>query len=373
MHYRIMPHLALYRKYRPQTFAEFVGQKHVVDSIMAAISQEIISHAYLFDGPKGTGKTTMARLLAKAINCQNRKSGQAEPCNQCDSCLDINNNRAIDLIEIDAASNRGIDDIRQLREDINFLPIKSRYKILILDESHRLTKDAVNALLKTLEEPPAHAVFVLATTEVYNMLPTIVSRCQRFDFHNLKLADIKGQLAKILDLEKVGYEPEAVSLMAQSAQGSLRNAESLLDACLTLALSHKKPILKVEEVRGLLGLVEVGKVGALVDLMAEGKVDKALAFLNELAGQGISPHELSRAAVNYLRYVLLFQINPDFDSFEMMDLSPEEKEKMKKQGKAFTRERLCSIIDLFLEAQRKVDYSAIALLPLELALVRSAE
>lgn len=368
-----MSHLALYRKYRPQVFAEFVGQEHVVESVMAAVSRDIISHAYLFDGPKGTGKTTMARLLAKAINCQNRKAGRAEPCNKCDSCLDINHNRAIDLIEIDAASNRGIGDIRQLREDINFLPVKSRYKVLILDESHRLTKDAVNALLKTLEEPPAHAVFVLATTEVYNMLPTIVSRCQRFDFYNLKMDQIKGQLSKILDLEKVGYEPEAVSLIAQSAQGSLRNAESLLDACLTLALSHKKPVVKVEEVRNLLGLIEVEKVSELVDLMVARKADQAVAFLNELAGRGIGPHELARALVNYLRYVLLFQINPDFDSFEMMDLSPEEKEKMKKQGQAFTKEKLCSIIDLFLEAQRKVDYSAIALLPLELALVRSVE
>ncbi len=368
-----MSHLALYRKYRPQSFAEFVGQKHIVDSIKSAVSQDIISHAYLFDGPKGTGKTTMARLLAKAINCQNRKDGQAEPCNKCDSCLDINNNRSIDLIEIDAASNRGIDDIRRLREDINFLPVKSKYKVLILDESHRLTKDAVNALLKTLEEPPAHAVFILATTEVYNMLPTIVSRCQRFDFHNLSLEDIKERLTKLLKLEKVDSEPEAISLIAQSAQGSLRNAESLLDACLTLALSHKKPMLKVEEVRGLLGLVEIQKISELVDLMISGKADKAIVFLNELSGQGISPTELSQTIINYLRYVLLFQINPSFDSFEMMDLSPEEKDKMKKQTKGFTQEKLCSIIDLFFEAQKKVNYSSISLLPLELAIIRSIE
>jgi DNA polymerase III subunit gamma/tau len=365
-----MPYLALYRKYRPKNFSEFVGQKHVVDSIKSAVSRNIISHAYLFDGPKGTGKTTMARLLAKAINCHNRKEGESEPCNECDSCLDINNNRSIDLIEIDAASNRGIDDIRQLREDINFLPAKSKYKVLILDESHRLTKDAVNALLKTLEEPPAHAIFILATTEVYNMLPTIISRCQRFDFHNLKIQEIKERLARILKLEKIDFETEALSLIAQSAQGSLRNAESLLDACLTLALSHKKPIIKVDEVRDLLGLVEVEKIGELVDLIVARKSGEAITFLNELGGQGISPHELGLAIVNYLRYVLLFQINPDFESFELMDLSPEEKDKIKKQGQEFTRQDLCSIIDMFLEAQRKVDYSAIALLPLELAIVR---
>jgi DNA polymerase III subunit gamma/tau len=368
-----MSHLALYRKYRPQQFSDFVGQKHIVDAISAAVSQDIISHAYLFDGPKGTGKTSMARLLAKAINCQNRKPGQFEPCNKCDSCLDINNGRAIDLIEIDAASNRGIDDIRQLREDINFLPIKSQYKVLILDESHRLTKDAVNALLKTLEEPPAHAVFILATTEVYNMLPTIVSRCQRFDFHNLSLEEIKGQLAHIAELEKISFEPEAISLIAQSAQGSLRNAQSLLDACLTLALSHKKPILKIEEVRGLLGLIEVEKVSELIDLILAKETGKAIIFLNNLSGQGISPIELGRAMVNYLRYVLLFQINPSFDSFEMMDLSSEEKEGMKKQGQGFTQQKLCSIIDLFLEAQRKTYDSSISLLPLELAVVRSIE
>jgi len=366
-----MSHLALYRKYRPKSFADFVGQKHVVEAITGAVNQDVLSHAYLFSGPKGTGKTTMARLLAKAVNCQNRKKGEFEPCNQCESCLDIDNGRAIDLIEIDAASNRGIDDIRQLREDINFLPAKSRCKVLILDESHRLTKDAVNALLKTLEEPPAHALFILATTEVYNMLPTIVSRCQRYDFHNLSLEDIKSQLVKILEMEKVGFEPESLSLIAQSAQGSLRNAESLLDACLTLALSHKKPIVKTEEVRSLLGLVEVEKIGELVDFIASQKVDRAITFLNDLSGQGVSPYELSRAIVNYLRYILLFQINPDFESFEMIDLSSEEKDKIKKQGQKFTREKLCLIIDLFLEAQRKVDYSAIALLPLELAVVRS--
>lgn len=368
-----MSHLALYRKYRPQSFAEFVGQKHVIEAMAGAVSREVISHAYLFSGPKGTGKTTMARLLAKAINCQNRKKEEFEPCNKCESCLDINSGRAIDLIEIDAASNRGIDDIRQLREDINFLPVKSRYKVLILDESHRLTKDAVNALLKTLEEPPAHAVFILATTEVYNMLPTIVSRCQRYDFHNLSLDDIKGQLIKILKAEKVDFETEAVSLIAQSAQGSLRNAESLLDACLTLAWSHKKPMVKVEEVRSLLGLVEVEKVGELVDLMLAKKIDQSIAFLNELAGQGVSPTELGRAMINYLRYVLLFKINPQLESFEMMDLSGEEKARMQKQAEGFTQERLCTIIDLFLEAERKVNYSAISLLPLELALIRSLE
>ncbi|MFA5766984.1 MAG: DNA polymerase III subunit gamma/tau, partial [Candidatus Paceibacterota bacterium] len=162
--------LVLYRKYRPKTFSEVVGQEHVVRTLTNAIPSGLISHAYLFAGPRGCGKTTIARLLAKSLNCENRKEGQAEPCNKCSSCLDMNGNRAIDLIEIDAASNRGIDDIRELREGIRFAPTKSKYKIFIIDESHQLSKDAANALLKTLEEPPSHAIFILATTELHKMI-----------------------------------------------------------------------------------------------------------------------------------------------------------------------------------------------------------
>ena len=231
--------LALYRKYRPKTFAEIVGQEYIVKILTNAIASGMISHAYLFTGPRGVGKTTLARLLAKAVNCQNRKEGEYEPCNQCESCQEINQGNSIDLIEIDAASNRGIDDIRELKNGIRFVPSKSKYKVFIIDECHQLSKDANNALLKTLEEPPSHAIFVLATTEIYKMLPTIISRCQRFDFRKLRIEEIVKRLETILKKEKIEYEEPALFLIAREATGSIRDAESLLDKVISfLSLIH---------------------------------------------------------------------------------------------------------------------------------------
>ncbi|MCX6790790.1 MAG: DNA polymerase III subunit gamma/tau, partial [Candidatus Gribaldobacteria bacterium] len=185
-----MANLVLYRKYRPKNFSEIVGQGPIIQTLKNAVLNESLAHAYLFCGSRGCGKTSLARILAKAINCQNRKANQAEPCNQCDSCLEIAQGKSMDLIEIDAASNRGIEEIRELKEGIRFRPVKSKYKVFIIDEVHQLTKEAANALLKTLEEPPEHAIFILATTELSKMIPTILSRCQRFGFHQIRLPEM---------------------------------------------------------------------------------------------------------------------------------------------------------------------------------------
>ncbi len=227
--------LVLYRKYRPQTFAEITGQEHVVQTLTNAISSSGISHAYIFSGPRGSGKTTIARLLAKSANCRDRKPDKFEPCNKCSSCLEIMEARSLDFIEIDAASHRGIDEIRELRDGVKFAPVKEKYKVFVIDECHQLTKEAANALLKTLEEPPSHVIFILATTEIHKMITTIISRCQRFDFRKLNLAEITSRLNFISDKENVKFEKSALELIALNSGGSVRDGESLLDQVLAFA------------------------------------------------------------------------------------------------------------------------------------------
>jgi len=366
--------LVLYRKYRPQIFAEVIGQEHVVKTLTNAISSGIISHAYLFSGPRGSGKTTIARLLAKALNCENRKEGTAEPCNKCSSCLEIAENRAIDLIEIDAASHRGIDEIRELKDGIQFAPTKSKYKVFIIDESHQLTKEAANALLKTLEEPPSHAVFILATTEVYKMIPTIISRCQRFDFRKLTLQEIIKRLEFIAEKEGVKIEKPALELIALNAEGSARDAEGLLGQILTFEdISQTKREIKAEEVKDLLGLVEINLISRFCDFLIQKKVSEAINFLSEITEKGADLQEFAKALVNYLRQALILKIGGTQVANPIVaGLTKEEFQKLQSQTETLKEEEIRQLLNLFLEAENKMKYSSIPQLPLELAIIEVA-
>jgi DNA polymerase-3 subunit gamma/tau len=342
---------------------EVIGQEHVVQTLTNAIASGAVSHAYLFAGPRGSGKTTLARIFAKAVNC--RGKGKTKPCNACDSCLEISASKAIDLVEIDAASHTGVDDVRELIEGIKFAPAKTAYKVFIIDECHQLSKAASNALLKTLEEPPAHALFLLATTEAHKMLPTIISRCQRFDFKRLHAPEIIKKLEFICKQEGVACEKPALSLIALNARGSFRDAESLLDKC--IQFSGKDGNVKAQEVKDLLGIVEIGQVAEFMDFILAKNAKQALAFLQKLADQGVDLQEFAKTIIFYLRVALLAKINPALAKDS--GLSDEETQLMAAQAAKLEEKTLQKMLELFIAAENNMKYAPILSLPLELAVV----
>ncbi len=360
--------VVLYRKYRPMSFKEIIGQEHIVQTLLNAINLGIFSHAYLFSGPRGCGKTTIARLLAKALNCQNLNGG--EPCNQCQPCLEINKNIAMDLIEIDAASHRGIDEIRALKEGIGFSPTRFKYKVYIIDESHQLTKEAANALLKTLEEPPPHVVFILATTEFHKMPLTLVSRCQHFEFRKLTLPQIVSRLEKIAQLESVKIEKEALELLAINAGGSLRDAESMLEQVITFVQGEGQEIIDKEKVRKLFGMVETRLVSELVDTFLAKDAPKAIELIENLTTSGKDIHEFTRSCINYLRQALILKINPQIFNPLLSGLTPEEELLIKKQIAKVQEKDIAKMLEILLEAENKQRYASLPQLPLELAAIK---
>jgi DNA polymerase-3 subunit gamma/tau len=351
---------ALYRKWRPRTFDEMVGQEHVTHTLQNALLSGRISHAYLFAGPRGTGKTSMGRLLAKAVNCLSAEDDK--PCNQCRICQAINEGRLLDLIEIDAASNRGIDEVRSIREKVGFRPNEARYKVYILDEAHMLTGPAFNALLKTLEEPPSHVIFVLVTTEPQKIPETIRSRCQRFNFRRIPLQKIIGRLKHIADQEGLAVEPAALELIARSATGSMRDAESLLDQL----ISYGGEEITLAQVQSVLGTVPSQMVGELVDQLVARSVAKGLDVINRVVGDGVDPRQFNRQVVEYLRELLLIKVGDDSG---LVHVTPEVLQEMKGQAAQLSLRELVRVVKLFNQSSLDLKASIQSQLPLELAFV----
>ena len=357
---------ALYRKWRSQAFETVIGQEHITLTLRNALRDGRMSHAYLFTGPRGTGKTSTARILAKAINCLEEDVSK-RPCNRCAICTAITEGRLLDLIEIDAASNRGIDEMRDLREKIAFRPNEARYKVYIIDEVHMLTKEAFNALLKTLEEPPPHAVFVLATTEPDRVPETVRSRCQRFDFRRIGTNDIVKHLNDLVQRESRAAEPEALAAIARRSTGSMRDSISLLDQL----LSYGDATLTLSRVENVLGLVNQTTIGKLIDHMAAGEAGPGLALLNELVAEGVELGQLADQVVAYLRGVMVARVA---GSVDLLDLPQDVRAQMAKQAQRMSAATLLAAVKEWTEARGSLrdQVPGVPQLPLELAFLRSA-
>lgn len=302
-----MTYQALYRVFRPQRFADVVGQEHVTKTLQSALLQNKISHAYLFSGPRGTGKTSAAKILAKAVNCE--KAPTPEPCNECPSCIGITNGLIPDVLEIDAASNNGVDEIRDIREKVKFAPTSVRYKVYIVDEVHMLSIGAFNALLKTLEEPPKHVIFILATTEPHKIPPTIISRCQRFDFRRIQPHSIVSRLRQVLDAQHVKASDEALLAIARAADGGMRDALSLLDQ----AISFSNEEVLLEDVLAMTGAISSFMLATIVQAIHEKDVAKALQLLEQFMNQGKDPNRLIEDLIFYYRDLLIYKTAPHLE------------------------------------------------------------
>ncbi|NLE83995.1 MAG: DNA polymerase III subunit gamma/tau [Chloroflexi bacterium] len=352
---------AFYRVWRPAQWDEVVGQDHVVQTLKNAIATDRVAHAYLFAGPKGTGKTTSARLLAKAVNCLDPDKTN-QPCNVCENCLAVNQGRFMDLIEIDAASNTSVDDVRELRDKINFAPSQGKFKVYIVDEVHMLSTSAFNALLKTLEEPPSHVIFILCTTEIHKIPATVLSRCQRHEFRRIPVPTIIDKLTVLTKKEKIKIEPDALSLIARQATGSMRDAISLVDQ-----LSSMTGKVTLKTAQEVLGTATSQSVVELVDAILSEESGTGLEIIHRALDSGTDPRQYARQVVDYLRNLLVVKLQAGQD----LQLTPEEREKMNQQTAGIEINHLVAVVNAFSEASTDLKANWHPGLGLELALAAS--
>jgi len=373
--------LAIYRKYRPKTLSDVLGQEAISEILKNAARLDRLAHAYLFYGPKGSGKTTTARIIAKIANCQKRQSDAefkkvGEPCNECSACLEIDKGNAMDVIEIDAASNRGIDEIRNLKESIRVSPAAYSHKVYIIDEAHQLTKDAFNALLKTLEEPPTHAILILVTTEFEKMPATITSRAQRFHFRKLALSTIANKLKSIVKTENIKISDQAIELISAVAGGSFRDAESLLDQIASLEIGQKKSAeIGVDDVEKILGQVAFMRTAELAELLIKNNLSGSLEYLSTISEAGYNLVQFNKDLIHYLRRILALKFAPNLENNFSRELTDKELAAVKKHSQMINspagENKTIKLIKSLIEAYTEMKYSPFAVVPLEVAIIEN--
>ena len=368
-----MAYQVLARKYRPQRFSDVAGQEHVTRTLGHALEQERVAHGYIFSGHRGIGKTTIARILAMALNCRNKIGSPQrptyEPCGVCDSCKEIRAGNSLDVVEIDAATNRGIDEIRELRDAARYAPARDRYKIYLLDEAHQITDAAFNALLKTLEEPPEHVVFMMATTQPEDIPQTIRSRCQHFSFHAVKFDDIVAQLTQIATQEGILADPQALALLAEAGDGSMRDALSIMDQAIASApMEDGKAKLDGNEIRELMGTVPDAVFERILEAIGEGQSAAVMEELNRLLNAGNSPSQMARQLVRYLRNCLMAKLGGE--NTELLQISGDERARAVRTATLFGEEDLTRFLQVMLRTFDELNYRQEPRLHLELGLMK---